>query len=46
MLAPMTQERHNQPRAIAIARQEEATRLPLAVVALPLAGLLLLLTCL
>ncbi|WP_281249188.1 hypothetical protein [Vannielia litorea] len=43
----MTQERHNQPRAIAIARQEEASRLPLAaVVALLLAGLLLLLTCL
>ena len=40
----MTQQRHNQPRAIAIARRKEAPRLPLAAaVALPLAGLLLLL---
>ncbi len=47
MIRPMTHERRNQPRAIAIARTEEASRLPLfAVVALPLAGLLLLLSCL
>ncbi|WP_274608844.1 hypothetical protein [Vannielia litorea] len=43
----MTHERRNQPRAIAIARTEDASRLPLfAVAALPLAGLLLLLSCL